>query len=119
MIEGFNYSKSFMIISDHSKEITDKIMEELDRGATFLKGEGAYTGADKNVILVVVEKKEVVALKRLVREVDPKAFIIITDIHEACLKREWRIGLHIQHIICPIDVKPIYNIFLFSKDISR
>ena len=72
-----------MIISDHSKEITDKIMEELDRGATFLKGEGAYTGADKNVILVVVEKKEVVALKRLVREVDPKAFIIITDIHEA------------------------------------
>ena len=83
MIEGFNYSKSFMIISDHSKEITDKIMEELDRGATFLKGEGAYTGADKNVILVVVEKKEVVALKRLVREVDPKAFIIITDIHEA------------------------------------
>ena len=83
MIEGFDYSKSFMIISEHSKEITTRIMEDLDRGATFLKGEGAYTGDDKNVILVIVQKKEVVELKRLVKNIDPSAFIIISDIHEA------------------------------------
>ncbi|HBF3357792.1 TPA: YitT family protein, partial [Clostridioides difficile] len=83
LIEGFNYSKSFTIISDLSKDISKKIMEDLDRGATILKGEGAYTGENKNVLLVVVEKKEVVELKKLVKNVDPDAFIIITDIHEA------------------------------------
>ncbi len=83
MIEGFDYSKSFMIISDKYKEINKIIMEDLERGATILNGEGAYTGSDKKVILVVVAKKEVVKLKKLVKEVDPNSFIIITDIHEA------------------------------------
>lgn len=83
MIEGFDYSKSFMIISDKYKEINKIIMEDLERGATILNGEGAYTGSDKKVILVVVTKKEVVKLKKLVKEVDPNSFIIITDIHEA------------------------------------
>ncbi|TQQ85356.1 YitT family protein [Peptacetobacter hominis] len=83
MIEGFDYSKSFMIISDKYREITDRIMSDLDRGATFLKGEGAYTGEAKNVVFVVVGKKQVVELKRMVREIDPKAFVIVSDIHEA------------------------------------
>ncbi len=43
----------------------------------------------------------------------------LTEKGLAQANREWRIGLHIQHIICPIDVKPIYNSFLFLKDISR
>ncbi|MBS5787419.1 MAG: YitT family protein [Clostridioides difficile] len=83
MIEGFDYSKSFMIISDKYKEINKIIMEDLERGATILNGEGAYTGSNKKVILVVVAKKEVVKLKKLVKEVDPNSFVIITDIHEA------------------------------------
>ncbi|WP_304340200.1 YitT family protein [Metaclostridioides mangenotii] len=83
MIEGFDYSKSFMIISDKYKDINQIIMEDLERGATILNGEGAYTGSDKKVILVVVAKKEVVKLKKLVKEIDPNSFIIITDIHEA------------------------------------
>ncbi|GAA0237965.1 YitT family protein [Metaclostridioides mangenotii] len=83
MIEGFDYSKSFMIISDKYKEINQIIIEDLERGATILNGEGAYTGSDKKVILVVVAKKEVVKLKKLVKETDPNSFIIITDIHEA------------------------------------
>lgn len=83
VIQGFDYSKSFTIISDKSDEIKDKIMEELERGATILKGEGAYTGNDKKILLVVVMKKEVVELKKLVKEIDKDAFVIITDIHEA------------------------------------
>lgn len=83
VIEGFDYSKSFTIISDHSREISSRIFEDLDRGATILKGEGVYTGNEKNILLVVVSKKQVVELKRLVKEVDPSAFIIISDIHEA------------------------------------
>ncbi|MEF9990598.1 MAG: YitT family protein [Romboutsia sp.] len=83
IIEGVDYSKSFTIISDYSREISVKIIEELDRGATILKGEGVYTGDEKNVLLVVVSKRQVVSLKHLVKKIDPDAFIIISDIHEA------------------------------------
>lgn len=83
IIEGFNCSKSFMIISDKSSDIIDSIINDLDRGATLLSGRGAYLQEDKNIILVVVSKKEVVNLKHLVRSIDPRAFIIITDVHEA------------------------------------
>lgn len=83
IVDGFDYSKSFMIISDKYKEISDIIMEDFDRGATILTGEGAYTGSNKKVLLVVVSKKEVVKLKKQIKEIDPKSFIIITDIHEA------------------------------------
>jgi uncharacterized membrane-anchored protein YitT (DUF2179 family) len=72
-----------MIISDKSSDIIEAIINDLDRGATLLSGRGAYLQEDKNIILVVVSKKEVVNLKHLVRAIDPRAFIIITDVHEA------------------------------------
>lgn len=83
MVEGINTSSSFMIISDKYAEVGNAIRDELKRGATILKGQGLYTGSDKNVLLVVVSKKEVVTLKKLVKHTDPAAFIIITDIFEA------------------------------------
>lgn len=82
-IDGFNYSKSFTIISDKSEVISEVIMDELERGATILKGYGAYTKNDKNIILVVVSRKQVITLKKLVKSIDPYAFVIISDIHEA------------------------------------
>lgn len=83
LIEGFNFSKSFTIISNKSSEIIQAIIDDLDRSATLLSGKGAYLKEDTDVILVVVSKKEVVTLKHLVKNIDPNAFIIITDIHEA------------------------------------
>ena len=83
IVEGLNTSASFMIVSDKYLEIGDIIMNELERGATILKGQGLYTRSDKNVLLVVVSKKEVITLKKLVKNTDPEAFIIITDIFEA------------------------------------
>ena len=83
MVEGINTSSSFMIISDKYVEIGTAITNELERGATILKGQGLYTGADKNVLLVVVSKKELVTLRKLVKNIDPSAFIIISDIFEA------------------------------------
>lgn len=83
MVEGINTSTSFTIISDKYKEIGQVITDELERGATILKGEGFYTNKEKNVLLVVVSKKEVVTLKKLVKSIDENAFIIITDIFEA------------------------------------
>ena len=83
MVEGINTSSSFMIISDKYVEIGNAIRDELKRGATILKGQGLYTGNDKNVLLVVVSKKEVVSLKKLVKNIDPNSFIIVSDIFEA------------------------------------
>ena len=83
IVEGINTSTSFTIISDKYMEIGKAITGELQRGATILKGQGLYTGSEKNVLLVVVSKKEVVTLKKLVKQTDPYAFIIISDIYEA------------------------------------
>ena len=83
IVEGINTSSSFTIISDKYKEIGIAINEELERGATILKGEGFYTNNEKNVLLVVVSKKQVVTLKKLVKSIDENAFIIINDIYEA------------------------------------
>ena len=82
IVEGFNTSKSFTIISDKYKQISSSIVDELGRGATILKGEGVYTGNEKNVLLVIVSKRQVVTLKKLVKEIDPNCFIIITNINE-------------------------------------
>ena len=83
IVEGINTSSSFMIISDKYKEIGTAITDELNRSATILRGQGFYTGTDKNVLLVVVSKKQVVTLRNLVKSIDPSAFMIISDIFEA------------------------------------
>ena len=82
MVEGINTSSSFTIISDKYMEIGNAITDELQRGATILKGQGLYTGNEKNVLLVVVSKKQVITLRKLVKRIDPHSFIIISDIFE-------------------------------------
>lgn len=83
VVDGFNYSKSFTIISNKPNEITNSIMDELERGVTLLKGEGGFTKDEKNVLLVVVSKRQVVTLKKIIKSIDPYAFIIVSDVHEA------------------------------------
>jgi len=81
IIEGVE-AKGAFIISDHSETIADKIINDLKRGVTGLHGIGMYTKQDKNVLLVVVERIEIVRLKEIVKEIDENAFIILTDIRE-------------------------------------
>jgi uncharacterized membrane-anchored protein YitT (DUF2179 family) len=82
IIDGFNYARAAIIISDKNQAIGERIMHEMDRGATALKGRGLYTGADREVLLTVVTRKEIGVLQELVREEDPKSFIITHDVHE-------------------------------------
>lgn len=82
IVSGLNYSKAFMIISNESDILRDGITKELDRGVTFLQGKGGYTNEDKNVLLVVVSKKQEVYLKKVIKNIDPSAFIIVSDVHE-------------------------------------
>jgi uncharacterized membrane-anchored protein YitT (DUF2179 family) len=80
--EGAYAAKAIMIISDHAEDITQRIMQDMGRGATLLKGRGGYTGLDKEVLYCVVSRNEIVRFKNLVHETDPHAFIIINDVHE-------------------------------------
>ena len=65
------------------ERITARLMEEVGRGVTHLDARGAYTGETRPVVLCVAARQEVMAVKRIVREEDEKAFLFITDAHVA------------------------------------
>lgn len=82
ILEGINFAKAVFIISDKPHEISRRILFELDRGVTALKGTGMFTGSEKEVLLCVLQRGQLPSLKRIVKSVDEKAFIILTDIRE-------------------------------------
>ena len=82
VVYRFDYSKVALIISDQHAQIAQAIGRELERGATFLHGEGCYSGEKKNVILTAVKRQQLAELKRLVVEIDPNAFIIVQEAHQ-------------------------------------
>ncbi|MDQ2085422.1 YitT family protein [Herbivorax sp. ANBcel31] len=82
ILEGVSFAKALFIISDMPEIIAPRIMKELDRGVTALKGTGMYTRNDKQVLLCVVHRGQLMTLKRIVNDTDEKAFIILTDIRE-------------------------------------
>lgn len=82
VLYGLDTSKVAYIITDRWKETGDALMRDLDRGVTYLRGEGAYTGAEKRVLLVAFKQREIVEIKRAVHTVDPAAFLIVCDAHD-------------------------------------
>lgn len=82
MIEGLKFSKIAYIISDKQAEVAIAIMKELNRGATGLKARGMYSSKEKDMLFCVVSKKEIVYLKEIVINVDPNAFVIVSDARE-------------------------------------
>lgn len=82
MIEGLKFSKQAYIITSKPEEISKEIMEKLDRGVTGINGKGMYSRQDKLLLYCVVGRKEIVPLKELVDEIDPDAFVIVSDVRE-------------------------------------
>ena len=83
VIDGASYDKLLFIISEnHHAELRDFIIEDMDRSGTYIKGKGMYTDQDREMIFVVVSRKEVHLVQNKVREIDPKAFMVVTDAHE-------------------------------------
>lgn len=80
--QGFVRRKSIMIITDKEKQVADEIIKKLVRGITYLEGEGAYTGSRKRVIYCIITMNQLAKLKHIVREVDPNAFITVSDTAE-------------------------------------
>ena len=82
MQEGAYAAKGATIISNLPEEISAKIMKEMDRGVTILKGQGSYSKQDRNVLYCVVGKNEIVRLKNVITSVDPHAFVAVSDVHD-------------------------------------
>ncbi|MGI6588399.1 MAG: YitT family protein [Peptococcia bacterium] len=82
LLEGGNEARAVTIISGINQVIAQAIINELERGATILKGSGAYTGKEKNVLYVVVSKQQLLHLKKIIRKIDPRAFIIVNSVYE-------------------------------------
>ena len=82
VVYRFDYSKVALIISKEYEAIAREIGQKLDRGATFLHGEGSYTHKETKVVLAAVKKQQVTELKELVMEIDPAAFVIVQEAHQ-------------------------------------
>jgi len=82
ILTGFNERRNVFIISEKSSEIAKDVLDKLHRGATFFKGEGAYTHTPLRVMYCVVPLFELARLKDLISSIDPKAFIVINETME-------------------------------------
>lgn len=82
VIEGLNISKQVLVISRKYEIISKFIIQKLERGCTLLQGKGGYTGNDTFVLYTVLNTKEFIRLKKYIKEVDPAAFITVSDAHE-------------------------------------
>ena len=82
MVYRFDYSKVALIISPAYDEIARQIGLKLDRGATFLHGEGSYSGTPTKVVLAAIKRQQLAELKELVTRIDPNAFIIVQEAHQ-------------------------------------
>lgn len=82
MIEGLNPKKAVTIISEKQNDIAEMVITEMDRGVTVLSGHGYYTKNPKEVLYIVISKQEVSTLKKIVRSIDPSAFLTIHDVRD-------------------------------------
>lgn len=82
MIEGLKFAKAAYIISDKNDLIATMIMKQLDRGVTALDAVGMYSGEERTMLFCVVSRKEIIQIKEIVAELDPKAFVIVSDVRE-------------------------------------
>lgn len=78
----FDYSKVVLVITPRYADVADAINRELERGVTYLSGEGYYSGNATKVVLAVVKKQQLAELKSLVVTIDPNAFIIVQEAHQ-------------------------------------
>ena len=82
VLYGRDGAKLIYIISDRSTQIAERLLEELEIGVTYIKGQGAYSGREKNVIFCVLHKRLAPRAEEIIKEEDPAAFLIITSASE-------------------------------------
>jgi uncharacterized membrane-anchored protein YitT (DUF2179 family) len=92
VIMGFEDTKSVMIISKRPKELADILMQELGVSLTVMYGRGGYSGTDREILYIVVERLQLSELKEIVHKEDPNAFIAIENLHEVINNRKQQLS---------------------------
>jgi uncharacterized membrane-anchored protein YitT (DUF2179 family) len=82
ILEGADYNKALLIVSKKHEDIKNKILIDLERGGTYLRGEGMFTGEEKQIIYTVVSRREMAVLQEYIGTIDPDAFITVMDARE-------------------------------------
>lgn len=82
ILEGLKFAKMAYIISDSADDIAKEIMIKLDRGVTSIYSKGMYSNQERNMLICVVSQKEIVDITNISKEIDPKSFIIVSDVRE-------------------------------------
>lgn len=83
VLEGPGLARSHIIITNHGEKMAERILKELDRGVTAIEARGMYSGEGRTMLLCVVSRLEAVRLRSIVYSVDPRAFVIVQNVHEA------------------------------------
>ncbi|MBQ5690773.1 MAG: YitT family protein [Alistipes sp.] len=80
MLDGASYDRIiFIITSHHNEEFRRYILEEMDRSGTYIKTSGMYTNEEKEMIFLVVPRRELVKVQRAIKDYDPKAFMVVAN----------------------------------------
>ena len=79
VVTGLSQRKAIFIISPHWEEISGGILGEIRRGVTIIRGQGGYSGRDEQILYTIITFRELARLKRMIRRVDPGAFVVVTD----------------------------------------
>lgn len=82
IMEGMDYARGVFIITNRVETVADAILHTMGRGGTALKGRGLYTNMEREIVFCVVTRKEIHDLVRMVRKIDPKAFVVISQVYE-------------------------------------
>lgn len=81
-LQGFHYDKVVLIVSSHYEQIAHKIIHDMNRGGTYLKAQGMFAYENKQLIYVVLNRREIGLLKEHIQLIDPKAFVTVLDADE-------------------------------------
>ena len=79
VVMGLSQRKAVIIISSEWKEISRRVLEQVRRGVTILRGQGAFSGQEEQVLYTVITFRDLARTKRIIRQVDPGAFVVVTD----------------------------------------
>lgn len=82
MLDGASYDKLLFIITDHHEELKKFILEDLERSATYIRARGMYTEAERDMIFLVISRKEVRQVQQKIKKIDPRAFVVVTDAYD-------------------------------------
>ncbi|MBR4525401.1 MAG: YitT family protein [Bacteroidales bacterium] len=98
VVGGKRSSYQLLVFSQHYDKIADHIIHNMDRGVTILKAQGWYTKADKNVLLILINQTQLSELSRVIKEIDPRAFMSISPTHNVYGEgfEEIKTGVHLK-----------------------